>query len=386
MKKLKITIAALTALLAVTLSVGTAAAVTIPVDTTADTFKNDPTTCSLREAISAANYDQPVDGCPSGTDGDVVSVPGGTYKIEIAGPDNLGVRGDFDVFWADDLSIVPASADAKVIIDANGVDRVFHQLAGAGKLVIRDMTIMNGNAFDSAGILLGESFELSGLTITGNSAKIAGGIGVVNQGSTGTVVNSTISGNKAEIDGGAIAVDDESSITVKNSTITGNVADSDANGIGDGGGINATAFDASVTLVNTINAGNSDLSPDPADQFSDCRTGPNFFPRYVVSTQAMGQAGCLVGFDPGTNKTVPDVKLSPLADNGGVTPTHMPMAGSPVIDAGGSTAPDLCPEADQVGTVRAPGKCDIGAVEYVEPVIPEPEPDPQPLPGIKVPS
>ena len=62
--------------------------------------------------------------------------------------------------------------------------------------------------------------------------------------------------------------------------------------------------------------------------------------------------------------------LGPLADNGGPTPTHAPLPGSPVIDGGGFTCPTA---ADQRGRPRpaAAGTddhtglpaCDLGAVE-----------------------
>ena len=57
-----------------------------------------------------------------------------------------------------------------------------------------------------------------------------------------------------------------------------------------------------------------------------------------------------------------DPKLLSLDNNGGYTMTHLPMAGSGLIDAGGST----CANSDQRGARRTEfmdPKCDIGAVE-----------------------
>jgi hypothetical protein len=48
--------------------------------------------------------------------------------------------------------------------------------------------------------------------------------------------------------------------------------------------------------------------------------------------------------------------LDPL----GLTYYHLPLPGSPLIDAG---FPGHCPERDQRGATRV-GECDIGAVEY----------------------
>ena len=54
--------------------------------------------------------------------------------------------------------------------------------------------------------------------------------------------------------------------------------------------------------------------------------------------------------------------LGPLQDNGGPTETHLPLTGSPVIDAGSPDCP--LPATDQRGVARPEGAaCDIGAVE-----------------------
>ena len=122
-----------------------------------------------------------------------------------------------------------------------------------------------------------------------------------------------------------------------------------------------------MTLVNTIVAGNEDRSPLPVDKAPECDSDPDFFPRYVLSTQAIGPAPCLVGFNPGTSKIVADAKIGPLRDNGGQTLTHALLAGSPAIGAGGTVAPDQCPATDQAGRNRPPVSCDIGAVQFFSP-------------------
>jgi len=58
-----------------------------------------------------------------------------------------------------------------------------------------------------------------------------------------------------------------------------------------------------------------------------------------------------------------DPKLGPLADNGGPTPTHALLMGSPAIDA---ADPSSCPHTDQRGAPRPSGlACDIGAYELI---------------------
>ena len=67
--------------------------------------------------------------------------------------------------------------------------------------------------------------------------------------------------------------------------------------------------------------------------------------------------------------TVADPLLGPLINNGGFTPTHIPLNGSPVIDTGDDV---LCLLVDQRGENRpqdgdddGTATCDIGAVEGV---------------------
>jgi CSLREA domain-containing protein len=82
----------------------------------------------------------------------------------------------------------------------------------------------------------------------------------------------------------------------------------------------------------------------------------------------------------GTGDAPIDPLLGPLADNGGATETHYPLAGSPVLDGGNPTgalsasaageAAFACPAVDQLGqsrpfdaTLNGTSRCDIGALE-----------------------
>ena len=65
--------------------------------------------------------------------------------------------------------------------------------------------------------------------------------------------------------------------------------------------------------------------------------------------------------------TVPDLRLGPLADNGGLTRTRLPLAGSPLVDhipVGTSGLCDSSNPTDQRGAPRPLGAgCDAGSVE-----------------------
>jgi hypothetical protein len=87
--------------------------------------------------------------------------------------------------------------------------------------------------------------------------------------------------------------------------------------------------------------------------------------------------------DPTVNFIVADAGVGPRADNGGLTPTHALLAGSPAIDRGLN-----CPGDDQRGVGRPQGSaCDIGAYEYVPPPVQQPGPGPitQPPPEDELP-
>lgn len=354
---------------------------TIDVTMTADRYDPAGSGCSLREAVTAAQTDAPFAGCPAGAGADTIRLGDGTYRITRVGAgEDLNATGDLDVTGADPLTIQPATADARVVVDGNGLDRVFHQ-GGTASLSLVDLTVTGGRLVtidDGGGILNGggAGLSLDRVTVNGNHAHISGGgIAVYNAVS---MVNSTVSGNSSDGSGGGLYVPGGATATARSSTITGNVADSDADGNGDGGGF-AEAGASAVNFHNVINAGNQDLSPVPADQSPDCLSGPAFLPRYTLSTQPMGTGTCLTGVDPGTNQVVADPELGPLADNGGGTFTHALMPGSLAIDAGGSAAPDTCPPTDQRGTARPAGGCDIGSFELVEE-------GPLPLPPIPAPT
>ncbi len=345
-----------------------AQALTIGVDTTDDEYGGVPGSCSLREAITAAQTDLGFGGCPAGSGADVVSLPAGTYTITRAGSgEDSNVTGDFDVTGLSPLSILPAGPNAKVVVDGNGLDRVYDQQSN-GSLSIGFQTItggvLSGIGEDGAGIrnAVG-SLSVEGTTFSGNSTLFqGGGVAVYNDLS---MVNSTVSGNSAGQNGGGIYAAGASSLTVRSSTITDNTADSNADANGTGGGF-ADAAATSISFYNVINAANLDLNPVPPPA-PDCFSGPGYFPRFVLSTQAFGAGNCLVGFDPGNNQVVSDPDIGPLQDNGGQTPTHALLAGSQAIGTGGTMGLDQCPATDQTGRERPAGGCDIGAVQYVAP-------------------
>ena len=151
--------------------------------------------------------------------------------------------------------------------------------------------------------------------------------------------NSTISGNRAAIAGGGIFND--GALTIRHSTIAENSAP-------DGGSL---SLREAVTLSNTIIAGNGD---------GNCSVAASAF---LIDRGCNIEDGTGCGFGEGTSRSAIDPRLDILDFNGGPTPVHALLTGSPAIDAGSCT--DLGGAAvtdDQHGRPRGIA-CDVGAFE-----------------------
>ena len=140
---------------------------------------------------------------------------------------------------------------------------------------------------------------------------------------------------------------------IDSSTIWGNVA---LDGTGEefvGGGI---WIDGGGTLRNTIVAGNR-------SNFGESDLAGTFLSRgYNLIGSSRGGSG----YRETDLLDVPAL-LGPLRDNGGPTPTHALLSGSPAVNAGD---PDFVPppETDQRGFPRVVGdRLDIGAYEQQKP-------------------
>lgn len=228
-------------------------------------------------------------------------------------------------------------------------------------LVIRDSIISGNRAVQTGGgLLIGsdvDSFEIDHSTISGNvvnggSLVYGGGAQISGpKTSPGLITDSTITGNSAAGafgEGGGLRLSNASQpIVIRNSTIAGNTT------LGTGGGIFRKPNSSALTLSSTIVADNlpADLA-EPTATPSPTSLGFSL----VENTGGVG----LQQAPAGSNLTGVDPQLSPLADNGGPTPTQLIAPASPAVDAG--TANGLA--TDQRGLARTVGGgTDIGAVE-----------------------
>lgn len=332
--------------------------------------------CSLRETIMSAN------GNPGP---DTITLPPGTYTLTRTGEDSTAVTGDLDISSG---GVTISGADAgSTTINGDGAttdDPVF-QLLPSADATISGVTITGGqNPFDGGGIsansavlgltdsiltnnasgaagggigALSSTVSLTNVTIKDNQATAGAGVVV---GGTASLVNATVSHNAAKESGGGI-ITTTGSITINNTTIAGNTADSDnvltfpPEG---GGGIRI--FGGTVTMRNTIVAGNivGAVGGDPDCSGTVTSQGYNLV-QTATGCSGLGGPGDMTGVDP---------LLGPLVTQGGPTPTHAPLPGSPAVDHGSPTAPgsggDACATTDQRGITRPQlARCDVGAHE-----------------------
>jgi len=210
------------------------------------------------------------------------------------------------------------------------------------------------------------TLTISNSTITSNQVELVGG-GIANAG-TLTITNSTISGNRANGQhdgqpygrGGGIS----GSVTLTNSTLSGNYGNLSGGGINGGGSITNSTISGNssggISVTGTLEIGNTILKAGPAGPNISNNGGTVTSRGYNISSDDAG--GLLTG--PG-DEIDTDPLLGPLGDHGGPTLTHMPMRGSPAIDAGDPnfTPP---PDHDQRGACFYRvfgGRIDVGSVE-----------------------
>jgi hypothetical protein len=196
-------------------------------------------------------------------------------------------------------------------------------------------------------------------TISNNVSGARGG-GAFAQYTNLLIDNSTISGNSAVNGGGIFSyannyTDDfhDSLLELRSSTVTNNAANQ-------GGGIYAYYGSISEFHNSIISGNTAATSPDILQYYSGSESTSTYYSLVGDGTGSMlvdGTNGSLVG--DAMNPI--DALLGLLANNGGNTLTHLPMSGSPAIDAGD---PLVMGGVDQTGGPRVnDGRIDMGSVE-----------------------
>ncbi|MEO6931099.1 MAG: choice-of-anchor Q domain-containing protein, partial [Chitinophagaceae bacterium] len=278
---------------------------------------------------------------------------------------------------------IHGSDSGTVVISGNGLSRIFEITADTSTVNISGLTLADGfpdktSDYGGGAILINAGFvNLSDCLLTNNDASVTRygeGGAIDNEGGTVSIDRCSFVHNVSVGDGGAIT-NFIGSMAINNSTITGNTAGT--NGVG--GGIynftdltltnctiigNSARFGGnirrwttgSLSFKNTIIAGglligNGGIGPD-IDGANFLSGDYNFIGNTTGGTVTGITAHNITGLKP---------NLLPLDYHGGTTPVFLPMANSPVINAGD---PFLLTGTDQRGLPRVVGRnADIGAVE-----------------------
>ena len=370
--------------------------------------------CTIQDAVAAANTNAAVNGCAAGAAGaDTITFASGITMITLTAP--MAASASLCVYGlavAEDLTIdaapVAGSGVPVVTIQRSsaagtpnfGIIGASLYNCGASpakrvNLTLAGVALGNGNSTGSGGGVAADILTVRDSAITGNSAASGGGIYAFY---SLTMTSSTVSNNSASSNyGGGIAGDVP--ITIGGSTISGNT----------GSGI--TGLSSTITIDNSTVSGNTNSGIDTGSiaayfvtitantgagvylelgvvnnsvaEFDDTLIAGNGVPpsvhdletsasRPITGTYNYFGTVSAVGLnDLGSGVRIPvcaNLNLGPLANNCGGTQTHALLAGSCLIDAGGTVSPGgLSFAHDQRGgsfprfvNTRA----DIGAFEY----------------------
>ncbi|BAZ32182.1 filamentous hemagglutinin outer membrane protein [Cylindrospermum sp. NIES-4074] len=221
-----------------------------------------------------------------------------------------------------------------------------------GRVFVSNSTFSDNSASNNGGAIYNSSGDVVVIasTFSNNSANSSGG-GFYNSFGNVSVINSTFGANSATNGGGFYAYG--GAVNVNSSTFSLNSAS------GNGGGIYRDIVGATVTLKNTIVAGNT--SPNNPDVFGSLDAASSY--NLIGDGTGTGISNGINGNQVGTTRALIDPKLSVLGDYGGSTQTFALLPGSPAIDTG-ITDQDIT--TDQRGISRPQGTTsDIGAFELL---------------------
>jgi hypothetical protein len=191
------------------------------------------TTCTLVNAITAANNNTATGGCTAGLGADTIVLPANSTQTLTTVNNTFAVATGLPVIRSD---IIIAGNNSTITRAASAPEFRILAVGDPGNLTLRRTTITGGSVTDVVGV----AFSGSG-----------GGILHVGSNTTLTLTNSTVSGNAASDSGGGIDINGDegaSKLVLTNSTVSGNSAH-------DGGGIDL--FYANASLVNSTISGNT---------------------------------------------------------------------------------------------------------------------------------
>jgi hypothetical protein len=332
----------------------------------------------LREALTAAGTNAAVDGCSAGSGADVVHLPAGSFTVNggFAVGDDVTLRGvgpatrivatqvrlDHGTAVLEDLAVEGAVNGAIDALNGDLTLRRVSLLDNAGtvaaavamrfdnsgarpRLLIVDSSV-DGNHGAPAVIVAAGSVEVRRTTFSHNVGTAAGGA-LVARGDAGDVVvlqDSTFSDNASGSSGGAASL----FVTAHIESCT--FADN-------GAAVEGGALFASVapTIRNSLFTHNE--APDgPSCKQTDAVSVSRGFNTFDDDT------GCTMR--EGSDARVTEDIVGPLAHNGGLGLTHMPLLAGAADNTGSCIdGAGVAVEVDARGASRLDGECDRGAVE-----------------------
>ncbi len=364
--------------------------------------------CTLRAAVQQAN---------ANTGANTIILPAGTYVLSLSGIDATAAAGDLDI--NDALAINGAGANL-VAIQNQTTDRVF-EIRSSSVVTLTGVTVKGGitTSGNGAGILInsGTTLTADGVSVQENQTGTGSGGGIYSAGTLkllnsavisntagggtnggggifvlsgeSTLRNVTVSGNQTKGNGGGIQ-NLAGTVNLNNVTVAYNTADSDNVSGGDGGGLWNTM---SFNVKNSIIAENIDVSHGVYHYgVADCSGTFTSQGYNLVGDKAQepnsNPAACqgFTNYDSVGGQWMPNFSnyltfyagLSPLALNGGTTPSHSPFSQGAgwAVDQGNPATPgsggNACEPFDQRGQARpidggtdGIARCDRGAVEMV---------------------
>jgi len=306
--------------------------------------------CSLRAAVMEANAKEGADHIALGA--------GQEYVLTVAGTDEeAAATGDLDLTEAATID----GNDAR--IRGDGSDRIVDVRAPSGSITLKRVILAGGRG-PGAAIAINDaaSVSLVDSVLDGNDAMVGAPVDV--RAGSLLVLRSTVANNTGQGAGAITAAD--AALTIENSTLSANASSAGPAAIAVSAGSNVA-----VTYA-TITGGTSPIGAVRVDPGGALTSMATIIDGGCTGTVISGghnlESGSSCNLTGVGDQQGVDPRLGELADNGGLTPTHLPAPSSPVIDAvSASAAPcDGVIIADQRGRARQEGAaCDVGAVEVV---------------------
>lgn len=207
----------------------------------------DGATCSLVDAIRAANTDAPVNGCAAGNGADTITLQGDVMLTSAAGN-----------YYDSDTGLPLVTSEITIegsghVIERDTADTdQFRLLAvsSTGDLTINDVTLSGGDSAENGGgfyVYYGQ-LSLNNSTVSGNYAHKYGG-GGFNQTGVVTITDAVFRYNESGYGGSAFSTTYKSSFAISDATIVGSLFEN--NTTPGGGTISLAGYYGALDVINT---------------------------------------------------------------------------------------------------------------------------------------